>query len=111
MSKGKNSPPEEKRFKKDRSGNPKGRPRKAAKPVSTGSVFRRVASELVPIEIDGAQCKIERWHLYVRQIYNMALNKSSGAARLLDQLRRQFPGDVLPGDPITYIISEADAKL
>jgi DNA invertase Pin-like site-specific DNA recombinase len=34
------------------------------------------------------QCKIERWHLYMRQIYNMALNKSSGAARLLDQLQR-----------------------
>ena len=54
---------------------------------------------------------MSRWDAYVRQIYNMALNKNSGAARLLDQLRRQFPGDVLPGDPITYIISEADAKL
>jgi hypothetical protein len=111
MSNGNNPPPKNTRFKKGKSGNPKGRPRKASKPVSTGSVFRRVASELVPIEIDGAQCKIERWHLYVRQIYNMALNKNSAAARLLDQLRRQFPGDVLPGDPVTYIISEADAKL
>jgi hypothetical protein len=111
MSKGNNPAPKNKRFKKGKSGNPKGRPRKTSKPVSTGSVFRRVASELLPIEIGGVQCKIERWHLYVRQIYNMALNKNSGAARLLDQLRRQFPGDVLPGDPITYIISAADAKL
>jgi hypothetical protein len=111
MNKGNNTPPKDKRFKKGRSGNPKGRPRKAAKPVSTGSVFRRVASELVSIDIDGSSCKIQRWHLYVRQIYNMALNKNSGAAHLLDQLRRQFPGDLLPGDPVTYVISEADAKL
>jgi hypothetical protein len=41
----------------------------------------------------------------------MALNKNSSAARLLDQLRREFPGDLLPGDPITYLISEEDAKL
>ena len=48
---------------------------------------------------------------YVRQIYNMALNKNGSAARLLDQLRRQFPGDLLPGDPVIFLISEADAKL
>jgi hypothetical protein len=78
MSKGNNPAPKNKRFKKGKSGNPKGRPRKTSKPVSTGSVFRRVASELLPIEIGGVQCKIERWHLYVRQIYNMALNKNSG---------------------------------
>jgi hypothetical protein len=47
----------------------------------------------------------------VRQIYNMALNKNASAARLLDQLRRQFPEDLLPGDPAIFRISEADAKL
>jgi hypothetical protein len=41
----------------------------------------------------------------------MALNKNSSAARLLDQLRRQFPGDLLPGDPVIFLISEDDAKL
>lgn len=48
---------------------------------------------------------------YIRQIYTMALGKDHSAARLLDQLRRQFPDDLLPGDTITYLISEADAKL
>jgi hypothetical protein len=37
--------------------------------------------------------------------------RNNGAAKLLDQLRRQFPGEALPGDPITFIISETDAKL
>jgi hypothetical protein len=48
---------------------------------------------------------------YIRQIYTMALGKDHGAARLLDRLRKQFPGDLLPGDTITYLISESDAKL
>ena len=54
---------------------------------------------------------MSRWDAYVRQIYTMALNKDNRAARLLDQLRRQFPGDLLPGDPVILFISEADAKL
>ena len=54
---------------------------------------------------------LSRWDAYVRQIYNMALNKNSSAARLLGQLRRQFPGDLLPGDGVTFLISEADAKV
>jgi hypothetical protein len=29
----------------------------------------------------------------------MALNNDNSAARLLDQLRSQFAGDALPGDP------------
>jgi hypothetical protein len=46
----------------------------------------------------------------MRQIHNMALNKNSSAARLLDRLRRQFPGDLRPGDPIILRISENEAK-
>ena len=76
-----------------------------------GFQFRKVAKQLITIEVDGTQHRISRWDAYVRQIYNMALNKSNCAARLLDQLRRQFPGDLLPGDPITFVISETDAEL
>jgi hypothetical protein len=54
---------------------------------------------------------MSRWDAFVHQIYNMALGKDTSAARLLDQLRRQFPGDLLPGDPITFYITEADARL
>jgi hypothetical protein len=70
-----------------------------------------VAKEQIGIEIDGVTVTLSRWDAYVRQIYTMALNKNNGAARLLDQLRRQFPGDLPPGDEITFVISEDDAKL
>jgi hypothetical protein len=76
--------------------------------VSAGFLFRKVALE--EIQIEGIQSKMPRWNAYMRQIHNMALNKNSSAARLLDRLRRQFPGDLRPGDPIILRISENEAK-
>jgi len=111
MNTGYRNPPKDTQFKKGSSGNSRGRPRKAVPQVSIGSQFRKVARELVTIEVSGTRYKMSRWDAYVRQIYNMALNKDVSAARLLDQLRRQFPGDLLPGDPITLLSTEADAKL
>jgi hypothetical protein len=111
MTTGYRNPPKNSQFKKGRSGNPKGRPRQTVRQASTGSQFRKVAKEQISIEIDGTRHKMSLLHAYLRQIYIMALNKNSSAARLLDQLRRQFPGDLLPGDPVTFRISETDAKV
>jgi len=111
MSTGYRNPPKDTQFGKGRSGNPRGRPRQNQQQVSVGSLFRKVAGEQVPIEVDGNRTAMSRWDVYVRQIYTMALNKNNTAARLLDQLRRQFPGDLLPGDPITFLITEDDARL
>ena len=54
---------------------------------------------------------MEYLQIYFRQIDTMALNKNTSAARLLYQIRMQFPGDALPGNPVTYYIPEADANL
>jgi hypothetical protein len=110
MTTGYGKPPKNTQFKKGRSGNPKGRPRPTVQQVSEGSIFRKVAKEQISIEVNGIRHTMPRWEAYIRQIYTMALGKDHSAARLLDQLRRQFPGDLLPGDSVTYLISEADAK-
>jgi hypothetical protein len=111
MSTGYRNPPKNTQFRKGRSGNPSGRPKQNQRPISVGSLFRKVAREQVPIEVDGIKVMISYWDAYVRQVYTMALNKNNSAARLLDQLRRQFPGDLLPGDPVILDISEDDARL
>ena len=93
--------PPKKHSRKSRTRKPKGLPRAAEQQVSAGVLFRKVAREQVRVEVDGAaKIKMTYWDAYVRQIYAMALNKNTSAARLLEHLRRQFPGDALPGDPI-----------
>ena len=111
MSSGYRNPPKSTQFKKGRSGNLIGRPKQNRRQVSPGFLFRKVAQEQVPIELNGRRVTMSRWQLYLRQIYTMALNGNNSASQLLDQLRSQFPGEALPGDPITFLISETDAKL
>jgi uncharacterized protein DUF5681 len=86
---------------------PRGRPRKVSEPVSARYLFRKVARERVSTETG----RIEYLQLYFRQIYIMALSKNTSAAALIDQIRRQFPGDPLPGDPVIFALTEADANL
>jgi hypothetical protein len=111
MSTGYGNPPKNTQFKKGRSGHPRGRPRQNQRQVSAASLFRKVAREEVPIEVDGHRITMSRWDAYVRQIYTMALNKNNSAARLLDQIRTRFPGDLPPGDPVFVYLSEDDAKV
>jgi hypothetical protein len=111
MSNGYQKSPRSARPRKGGPVSPKRRPKQNQRQFPVGFLFRKVAREQVPIEVDGNRITMSRWDAYVRQIYTMSLNKNNSAARLLDQLRRQFPGDLLPGDPIYFLITEDDAKL
>lgn len=88
---------------------PRGRSRQRRKdplPVSTSSLFRRTAK--LPVKLNGI--RMTMWEAYIRQVYEMA-NQSKRAARLLQQLRKAFPGDAPPGETITFLITEDDANL
>jgi hypothetical protein len=98
-------PPKESQVKKGRRN---GRPKKRI--VSTNYLFQKVAKEKISIEVQGVRVMMTRMEAYLRQIQVMAF-KSVSAARLLIQLRKQFPGVPAGGDKITFIISETDAKL
>ena len=109
MSVGYRKPPKGSRFKKGRSGH--FHPRQAVRPVSTAYLFRKVATELVAIEVDGGTVTMTRWEAFLRQIHTLALNKDASAARLLHQIRRQFPGNAPPGNRHILVVSDNDMKI
>ena len=79
--------------------------------MSRSYLFRKVASEKIAIEVDGCSLMMARWEAFLRQIQTLALNKNASAARLLHQIRKQFPGMPVEGDKIILLISEDDKRL
>jgi len=77
--------------------------------VSTAYLFRKVANE--PVGIEGGLITMTRWGALVRQIQTLALKKNASAARLLHQIREQFPAGPVPGDKLIFIVSDVDLKL
>ena len=55
MSAGYQTPPKASQFKKGQPGNQKGRPRQAARQVSTAYLFRKVATEQLAIGVEAAK--------------------------------------------------------
>ena len=73
MSGGYRKPPKRGQFKKGKSGNPNGRPKQAAQPVSVSYLFRKVANEKVLIESGGGKMVMTRLEAILRQIQILAL--------------------------------------
>ena len=107
MSTGYRNPPKDGQFKKGRSGN---RPKQAVRRMSIAYLFRKVAAEQVAIDVDGGKVMMTRWEALLRQIHTLALNKDPSAARLLHQIRKQFPGSAASGDKSILVLSDKQMK-
>jgi hypothetical protein len=81
-------PPERSRFKKGRSGNPKGRPRK--KP-DLYSELTKVLREKITITIDGQQEKVTVQHALLRRLRDQALRGEPWAGKLLQKVVTALP--------------------
>jgi hypothetical protein len=76
-------PPKRTQFKPGKSGNPKGRPKRPAKPSGQPEqpLFVRIAAEKVPVLIHGRKVRITKEECFYRAIFNDA-NKGDPSARM-----------------------------
>ncbi len=74
---GRGKPPEESRFKKGQSGNPKGRPRGS---VNVQDLIRRVLTELIPLKENGRIRKVTAIEAAVIKVRHLAISQGDRAA-------------------------------
>jgi phosphoenolpyruvate carboxylase len=82
-------PPKEHRFKKGRSGNPKGRPKGA---LNIASVIDRVLQEKVVINENGERKTISKLEASIKQLVNKAASGDMRAFQQLPALARYAEG-------------------
>jgi hypothetical protein len=99
------------KYKKGQSGNPKGRPKKTTVRLSSAYLFRKVANEQIAAERSGKKVKMTRWEALMRQLQIMSLNKNTSATRLLQQIRKHFPTNAPPTEKYLMVVNDADMKL
>jgi hypothetical protein len=104
-------PPNRGKYKKGQSGNRKGRPKKTTVQLSAAYLFRKVANEQIVAECGGKKVKMTRWEALMRQIQTLSLNKNTGAARLLQRIRKQFPTNASPAERYLMVVYDEDMRL
>jgi hypothetical protein len=94
-------PPRHTQFKPGQSGNPKGRPKKAA---TLPDVFSKELRKQVPIINNGKRKKVSMLEAIVKQHLNKAANGDSKAAAIvLNHLKENKPG---VGDNLSELVQE-----
>ncbi len=83
---GRSPPPDEKRFRKGRSGNPAGRPKGS---ISLSGLTRKVALKKHSVRIEGKPRRLTTLELLILKLNGMAASGQPGAARLINWLRSQ----------------------
>ena len=101
-------PPQQSRFKKGQSGNPRGRP-KGRK--NYRDRFHDIINEKVVVNENGLRRKLPKFDVAVRQAINKAAGGDYRSIRMLLELYRHFSRDGDRAEPITIVMSEDDSRL
>ena len=101
-------PPENTRFKKGVSGNPKGRPRGR---LNVATVFMKTLRERVVINENGQRRKVSKLEAAVKQLVNKAASGDQRSMRLLVDLARDAENKQNAGADQQQLISAADQEV
>jgi hypothetical protein len=101
-------PPQQSRFKKGQSGNPRGRP-KGRK--NYRDRFHDIINEKVVINENGHRRKLSKFDVAVRQTINKAAGGDHRSIKMVLEMYQHFSRDGDRAEPITMVISDDDSKL
>ncbi|PAY05947.1 hypothetical protein CK489_23690 [Bradyrhizobium sp. UFLA03-84] len=101
-------PPVGTRFKKGRSGNPRGRPKKNRQEFQPGKILQSIDSEELVVNINGKPIRMSKAEIQFRQMFTKAIKGDMNAARIIAKLAKQYFGPEAEGPPeIEFIVAPA----
>ena len=101
-------PPEATRFRKGRSGNPKGRPKGS---LNVATVFTKTLREKVVINENGQRKAVTKLEAALKQLVNKAATGDTRALRLLLELARDAEAKQNAGGEQIPIVGELDQEV
>ena len=101
-------PPDQTRFTKGRSGNPRGRP-PGAKNLKT--LLNKALNELVIVTENGGRRKVSKREAIVTQLVNRSAKADYRAIQILLGMLRDIEGHAEPGAADHHTFTEADAQI
>jgi hypothetical protein len=102
-------PPVATRFRKGKSGNPSGRPKKLAQPLDPGMVLQSIDNEEIVVIDNGKRKRMTKAEINFRQLFTRATRGDLKAARLIVGMAAKYFAPEARGNPEYEFITEAEA--
>jgi hypothetical protein len=90
-------PPTETRFKKGKSGNPSGRPKRRAPQKDTGKILQHFDNEEIVLMVDGKPKRMLQGEVLFQQLFKKAIKGNLEAARLIARMAAKYFGPEAQG--------------
>jgi hypothetical protein len=103
-------PPVATRFKKGRSGNPGGKPKKIAPALDPGKILQSIDNEELIVNIEGKGKRMPKAEIYFRQLFTKAIKGDLTDARLNAKMAVNYFGPEAEGPSEMRFIVVPDDK-
>lgn len=104
-------PPVATRFKKGKSGNPSGRPKRITAELDPGKLLETIDNEEIVVAIDGKPHRMPKAEIHFRQLFNKAIKGDLTAARLIAKMAARYFGPEAKGHSEVQIIVVPNEEL